>query len=421
MIGRGAARAAAKLWYAKMLLDQEKVPVPRDAAEVISGAADPDRVLLIGNGPAHGWGTVTHELALTGQLGRTLTRRTQRPTDVRYIGNELMSLAGTIPWIGEQPIAGYDLVLLVLSMNDALRLTPAHEYRHDMERLLTKLTMETRPSARIVISGIHPVGSLPHYRGVAARLAQRNADELNAATRELVGRFDGVVFMEPEAPAAEPGRPHGSPQQYADWADSFAEVCAPALDEARRLDPDRVPIAAERRDWTWEPGRRIIEDAPTTGHAELDRLVAEARRELGANVAYVSLIDGDRQFYAANTNAAGRDVPLDLSICRVTVQGDETVVVDNSLKDERFRYSPLNDLVQGRTYVGAPLKNEQGQNVGTFCVQSVLPGGGRVIPVERFEAYAAKAQAELQRLAADVGGPAASSDPEGATEGRTLA
>ena len=425
MIGRGALRAAAKLWYAKMLLDQEKIPVPRDAAEVLSGAEDPDRVLLIGNGPTHGWGTVTHELALTGQLGRALTRRTQRPTDTRYVGNELMSLAGVIPWLGDQSLAPYDLVLLVLSMNDAVRLTPAHEYRHDMERLLVKVTSECKPSARIVVAGIQPVASLPHYRGVAARLAQRNADDLNAITRELIGRFDGVQFMELQAPDPEPGRPYGSPQLYADWSEWFADVCAPALDESRLLDVERQPIVVPRREWQWEPAQRIIEQAPEHGHAELERLVTEARKVLGANVAYVSLIDGDRQFYAANTSPSARDVPLDLSICRVTMQGDETVVFDNTLRDERFKYSPLGDVVQARTYVGAPLKNEQGENIGTFCVQSVMPGGARVIAVEKFEAFVEQAQAELQRIAADLPGQpgdvtgssttAASTSPEGRT------
>ncbi len=425
MIGRGALRAAAKLWYAKMLLDQEKVPVPRDKAEVVSGAEDPDRVLMIGNGPTHGWGTVTHELALTGQLGRALTRRTQRPTDVRFVGNELMSLAGVIPWLVDQNLAAHDLVLLVLSMNDAVRLTPADEYRRDMERLLAKVTSECKPSARVVVAGIHPVAALPHYRGVAARIAQKNADRLNAVTRELVGRFEGVEFMDLQAPQPEAGRPYGSPQLYADWSEWFAEVCAPALDESRRLDAERLPTALPAREWQWEPARRIIEEAPEQGHPGLERLVAEARRVLGTNVAYVSLIDGGRQFYAANTSPSARDVPLDLSICRVTVQGDETVVIDNTQRDERFKYSALGDVVQARSYVGAPLKNEQGENIGTFCVQSVVPGGARVISVEKFQAFAEQAQAELQRIAADragqVGGASGSTSGSTTTEGRTLA
>lgn len=411
MIGKKAVRAAAKLWYVKMLAAQQTVPVPRDSTDLVSGAPDPDRVLLLGNGPTHGWGTVTHQLALTGQLGRALTRRTARVTDIRYVGDETMNLAATIPWLGEQSLAEFDLVLLVLSMNDALRLTPEHEYRHDMERLLTKLTLETKPSARIVIAGIQPVASLPYYQGLFARIGQLSADRLNAATSQITGRFDGVEYMALDAPDAEPGRPYGSPQMYADWAESFADVCAPALDEARRLDVDRVRIVPVEREWDWEPGRRIIEQAPAEGWRALDALVADAKEDFGVDVAYVSVIDGDRQFYAANTGPTGRSVPLDLTHCKVTIQGEETLVVENSFKDERFKHSPLIDLTQMRFYAGTPLRNEEGEKIGTFCVLSALPGASRSISEERLEQYAAAAQAELQRLAADRGEPAAAQDP----------
>ena len=161
MLESRIARAAAKLWYTKMIYVQQSVPVPRDSPVIVSGADDPDRVLLIGNGPTHGWGTVTHELALTGQLARGLTRRTTRPTDIQYIGDEMMPIAAVQSFIGDTSIAPFDLVVVVLSMNDAVRLTPADEYRADMIRLLDRLSAETKPSARIVIAGIQDL-SLIH-------------------------------------------------------------------------------------------------------------------------------------------------------------------------------------------------------------------------------------------------------------------
>ncbi len=400
MFGSRVARAAAKLWYVKMLRDQQSIPVPRDAPAVVSGAPDPDRVLLIGNGPANGWGTVTHALALTGQLARTLTRRTGRDTDLHHVGDETMNLAATIPWIGDLALDGFDLVLVVLSMNDAVRLTPADDYRADMERLLTKLALETKPSARIVVAGIHAVDTLPHYRGAVARIGQRSADQLNAATREVIGRFDGVEYMDLTAPAAETGRPYGSPQLYADWSEIFAAVCAPALDAARLLDRDRRIVQDSERAWTWEPARRIIEDAPAEGWNGLERLVEDAKDHFGVDVAYVSLIDGGTQFYAANTGPTGRSVPLDLTHCRVTFEGDQPLIVENSFKDDRFRNSPLIDLTQMRFYAGVPLKNEEGQAVGTFCILSAVPGAHRV-EEEDLKDWASKAQQELQRLAAD--------------------
>lgn len=402
MIGSTTARAAAKLWYVKMLHAQQAVPVPRDSPVITSGADDPDRVLLLGNGPTHGWGTTTHELALTGQLGRALTRHTNRPTDVRYIGDEMMSLASVLPWLGDTPLGGYDLMLLVLSMNDALRLTPIEQYRADMERVLDRVTREAKPSARIIVAGIQPIDSLPAYRGIAAKVGQRTADSMNAVTRELVGRFDGVSFLEVVAPQSEPGRPFGSPQLYADWSEMLAEPCANAIEVARALDPARRFVEEAERVWQWEPGRAIIEGAPLTGYDTLDTFVQEAKSHFGADAAWVSLIDGDRQFYAATTAPSGRSVPLELTHCKVTMQGDDPVIVENSFKDERFKHSPLIDLSQLRSYAGVPIKNAEGENIGTFCVLSVLPTGRKHVEVDDLKAWAHRAETEVLRIAADV-------------------
>ena len=397
MLESRTARAAAKLWYTKMMYVQQSVPVPRDSPVITSGADDPDRVLLIGNGPTHGWGTVTHELALTGQLARALTRRTTRPTDIRYIGDEMMPLAAVHAWIGDTALAPYDLVLVVLSMNDAVRLTPAHEYRADMVRLLDRLTNETKPSARIVVAGIQDVDSLPEYRGMAARVGQRRADLLNAITRELVGQHDGFEYLEHRAPQPEPGRPYGSPALYAEWSEVFANACAPALEEARALDPYRFSHEISEHDWSWRPGEQIM--AKAGGHEALDRLVQEAKSHFGGDAAWVSLIDGDRQYFVANTAAAGRGAPAELMTCRLTVETDEVLIIENTFKDERTKDSPVNDLAQLRFYAGAPIKNAEGDNIGTLCVLNVLPRSKNAIDQDELKEFASRAQGEVQRLA----------------------
>lgn len=404
MLESRIARAAAKLWYTKMIYVQQSVPVPRDSPVIVSGADDPDRVLLIGNGPTHGWGTVTHELALTGQLARGLTRRTTRPTDIRYIGDEMMPMAAVQSFIGDTSLAPFDLVVVVLSMNDAVRLTPADEYRADMIRLLDRLASETKPSARIIIAGIQEVDSLPEYRGIAARIGQRRADLLNAVTRELVGRYDGFQFFEHSAPQAEPGRPYGSPAMYAEWSDAFASICAPALDEARALDPYRFQHELIEHDWQWKAGEQVM--APSADHEALNKLAEEAKSHFGADAAWISLMDGDRQFFVANTAPAGRSVPAETSTCQYTVQGDEPLIIENTFRDERTKDSAMNDVGQLRFYAGAPIKNAQGENIGTFCVLNVLPKSKGSMDEEDLREWASRAQGEILKLAAPAEEPA---------------
>ena len=315
-----------------------------------------------------------------------------------------MNLAATLPWLGAKPLADLDLVLLVLSMNDAVRLTPVDTYRRDMERLLDKVSRETKPSARIVVAGIQPVRSFPSYRGVFGALGQKNADRLNAATREVVGRFEGASFMDLQAPTPEPARPYGSPQMYADWAESFADVCSTSLDETRAVESRRPMVLPEpERAWDWQPGKHIIDSAPKGGWHELEQLVGEAKREFGVDLAFVSLLDGDRQYYAATTGPSPKSVPRELTHCDVTVQGTEPLIVKNSQKDERFKHSPLIDLTQMQFYAGVPLQDAAGENIGTFCVMSAFSKSPRLVSDGALREFAARAQEELQRIAQESG------------------
>ena len=60
-------------------------------------------MLLLGNGPTHGWGVVSHQLALTGHLGRALSAQTGDAWDVDYVGDELMNVATALNWLGRRP------------------------------------------------------------------------------------------------------------------------------------------------------------------------------------------------------------------------------------------------------------------------------------------------------------------------------
>jgi hypothetical protein len=59
-------RPMMRAFYASAMAASTGVPKPVDAASIPVEGEDPDAILLIGNGPAHGWGVVTHQLSLPG-------------------------------------------------------------------------------------------------------------------------------------------------------------------------------------------------------------------------------------------------------------------------------------------------------------------------------------------------------------------
>lgn len=391
MIANEVLRAAARLWYLRRLTDLQAVPSPRPVPVRAREDGDADRVLMIGNGWTHGWGVVTQDLALAGQLERGLTARSGRTTRVRHIGAEVMNLAAAIPWLGDEDIDAYDLVVVVLSLNDAVRLVDPDRYEQDMRLLLARLRDGRPDQVPVLITAIPDVRSLPHYEGLFGRLAERCAALLNTRIEALAVETDGVTFLHLPAPEAEPGRPYGSPGMYSAWSEAFATASAPLLRPRAHREP-------AEHEWSWAPMPRVLQQAAEGALPELSALAEGAKEEFGADLAFVSLVDGGRQHYLVNTAQGADEVPLELAHCRLTMQGDDMVVVKNSFTDPRVKGSPLLDVTQFRFYAGVPLKDASGTNIGTFCVISVLPHGRHHVAEERLRRYADAAEQELQRL-----------------------
>lgn len=57
-----------RLWYARMLSYAPMTPSPRTAPTATVGDGNPDQVLLLGNGPLHGWGVMSHGVSVVGHL-----------------------------------------------------------------------------------------------------------------------------------------------------------------------------------------------------------------------------------------------------------------------------------------------------------------------------------------------------------------
>lgn len=100
-----------------------------------------------------------------------------------------------------------------------------------------------------------------------------------------------------------------------------------------------------------------------------DRITRLAKTALRTDIALVSLIDADRQWFKSRQNLEASETKRDISFCTHAIESDDALVVRNALEDERFRENPL---VTGephiRFYAGVPLKLSDGNNIGTLCV-----------------------------------------------------
>jgi hypothetical protein len=193
-----------RFWYRTSLSHSDTIPAPRDAPHWSDDAEVADRILLLGNGPCHGWGVTTHDLALTGQLGRQLARLTGRGCAVDYIGSETMTVDTAEEELRAWPRRDYDAAVVILGINDAVRLTSPRRWARKLQSLLQRLERELPASADIVLGDIPPLRSLGGYDNIIGRLVQPRADELNLALRGLAAASERVhLFTVPPAPKGD--------------------------------------------------------------------------------------------------------------------------------------------------------------------------------------------------------------------------
>lgn len=104
---------------------------------------------------------------------------------------------------------------------------------------------------------------------------------------------------------------------------------------------------------------------------DLTKMVAKL---LNVPIVLVSLVDKDRQWFKSKVGLEADETPREISFCRYTIMHDEIFEVENTHRDVRFNKNPL---VTGNPtigfYAGAPLKDEEGLNIGTLCAIDTAP------------------------------------------------
>ncbi|WP_394229505.1 GGDEF domain-containing protein [Shewanella colwelliana] len=107
----------------------------------------------------------------------------------------------------------------------------------------------------------------------------------------------------------------------------------------------------------------------TSPEERFDRVTRLARRLFGVNIALVSLVDENRQWFKSAMGLDAKETPRDISFCGHAILGDELFYIQDTLLDERFADNPLVTRAPHiRFYAGQPLRAANGQKIGTLCI-----------------------------------------------------
>jgi signal transduction histidine kinase len=117
---------------------------------------------------------------------------------------------------------------------------------------------------------------------------------------------------------------------------------------------------------------------------ELSALVDLAAQVAGVPYAAINLFSSQFQHQVATSGFAGGDSPREDSMCRLVVEAEQAIMVEDAARDDRFADNPwtTGQLAQVKYYGSHPLRTPDGLVIGTLCVfdndtHPVTPEAGR--------------------------------------------
>jgi len=120
---------------------------------------------------------------------------------------------------------------------------------------------------------------------------------------------------------------------------------------------------------------RPVDTPAEENFAQFTRL---AQRVLGVEMAIITLVLDDRQFYKSGVGlpeplASNHGSPLAVSLCRIVIERREPLMICDGPNDPEFFEHPaiINDGIT--SYYGVPLRDDSAQILGTLCVANSTP------------------------------------------------
>jgi hypothetical protein len=391
-----------RFWVASVETELDAVPRPTDMPQVHAAGTDSDRILIVGSGPAVGWGVLSHDLSLPGALARALSARTGRGAVVDVIPDPNMTVVSAVRSLEDAKLWRYDAIVLMVGINDALALTSTTAWKRGILALLRHVEDASSLSTQVFAVAIPPIRALRVFDQFFGGLAERHGAVLNRCTKVLTPWLKRTTFV-PFSPVSVPTpERYRSTEEYRAWADLLVESVAVPLN-AFRVQLDETPAdaaLAEGEEHREVERQRAVDELGIAGSApeeRFDRIVDLARRAFHAKAALFSVIDHDRQWNKSRSGVIElEEFPREGSACAVTIKETGAFIIPDTLDDDRFR---SHDFVAGephiRFYAGFPVEAPSGERIGALCIMDDSPRAKGEVDEVLLRELALLVQAEL--------------------------
>jgi hypothetical protein len=367
-------RPLMRMLLFRLTREVNALPRPQDPPNGHASGLDPDRILLFGSGPVVGYGVLSHDLALPGQLARQVSAATGRGADVDVVADADLVAQNALERVRAVELWRYDAIVIAIGANNSLLLTSVAIWRREMEALLAYLDDTVPSGTGIYLVAVPPISSIDVFGGAMGWLAERHANRLNAETRRIVSRLDQVTFV-PFSPLVKADwTRYRSAATYQQWA---SVIAAPLITDLRRHIHERPAMA--RSD---EASRlRALESTGVLDSASEERFtrIAQLGHQLFAtDQTLISFVDSDRLFVKAASSGEPMDVPAMPrvgSFADWAIRHSGAFVVEDASQDPRFAQHPsvLDPEINLRFYAAYPIESSFGERVGVVSLLAREP------------------------------------------------
>ena len=234
-VSRPLALALAPVLVRQGRQVRERTPVLPEAAGDRSGVepagpagqdASPLRLVVVGESTAAGVGVSDQRQGLARQLATELARRLGRPV-AWTVSARTGATAGCAAreLVPAAPV-GQDLAVIVLGVDDTLRLRSRRAWRGQVVRVLDALGPHLAPGGRVVLPGVPDLGSFPALPQPLRAVLGWHARSLDRQVQRLAAQRPGVLHVPgPQLTGAglfAADAFHPSAYTYARWAAHLA-------------------------------------------------------------------------------------------------------------------------------------------------------------------------------------------------------
>jgi hypothetical protein len=341
-------------------------PRPASREVIRSSGPAPYRVLLFGGGPAVGYGVLSHDLALAGNLARGLTEATGHGIDVDVVAQVDLRCREVPTLLAEVDLDQFDIAVFSVGLQDVLDFRPLDEWSTAVEKVLNLLRAGAQRMLPVSVIAAPAASNVLQLEPMLARAADQRAAEFNIRLSKLCDTRRDLTFVPFEHQGETVPCRERALADYRRWASSMVHVIARTFElvndrshPSRREDARQA--AVDRLDLTAVP-----QDV-------FDSITRSARRMLGTLGAGMTIIDHDRQWFTSSAGDVIPVIPRHHGLCDYAIHTNHGFVVTDALLDPRLADSYFTQTAKLRSYAGIPIRDPSGHMIGALCVYDDKP------------------------------------------------